>query len=111
MITADHGMRAKADAPVSVRAVFLQDVLDEWLGAGAARVVLPITDPYVLHHGALGSCAMVYLAAAGTGAALAVRDCGTPGIDVAVARDEACRGSTCRPIAPATWSCSAMTGR
>ena len=48
-------MRAKADAAGQVRAVFLQDVLDGWLGAGAARVVLPITDPYVLHHGALGS--------------------------------------------------------
>src|SRR5205085_4276162 len=28
---------------------------------GAARVILPITDPYVVHHGALGSFATVYL--------------------------------------------------
>ena len=30
---------------------------------GAARVILPITDPYVVHHGALGSFATVYLPA------------------------------------------------
>ena len=40
VVTADHGMRAKADADGRVRAVFLQDVLDVWLGAGGARVVL-----------------------------------------------------------------------
>ena len=90
VITADHGMRAKTDAAGGLRAVFLQDLLDGWLGAGAARVVLPITDPYVLHHGALGSCAMVYLTAPGAAAALAARVQATPGIDVALARDRAC---------------------
>ena len=35
--------------------VYVQDLMDEWLGEGAARVILPITDPYVVHHGALGS--------------------------------------------------------
>jgi phosphonoacetate hydrolase len=90
VITADHGMRAKTDAAGNLRAVFLQDVLDGWLGAGAARVVLPITDPYVLHHGALGSCAMVYLAAPDQAAGVACRIQGLGGIDVAAARDEAC---------------------
>ena len=41
--------------------IYLQDVLDDWLGAAQARVILPITDPYVVHHGALGSFATVYL--------------------------------------------------
>jgi phosphonoacetate hydrolase len=91
VITADHGMRAKADAAGQVRALFLQDVLDGWLGADAARVVLPITDPYVLHHGALGSCAMVYLAAPETADALAGRIQALAGIDVAAGRDRACR--------------------
>ena len=36
-------------------------MFDDWLGTGAARVILPITDPYVVHHGALGSFATVYL--------------------------------------------------
>jgi phosphonoacetate hydrolase len=91
VITADHGMRAKADASGKVKAVYLQDVLDGWLGAGAARVVLPITDPYVLHHGALGACAMVYLTALESAVALAARIEEIAGIDIAVARGEACR--------------------
>ena len=41
--------------------IFLQELLDDWLGAGRSRVILPITDPYVVHHGALGSYATVYL--------------------------------------------------
>ena len=41
--------------------IYLQDLFDGWLGKGAARVILPITDPYVVHHGALGSFATVYL--------------------------------------------------
>jgi phosphonoacetate hydrolase len=41
--------------------IYLQDWFDDALGAGRARVILPITDPYVLHHGALGSYATVYL--------------------------------------------------
>jgi phosphonoacetate hydrolase len=91
VVTADHGMRAKADASGQARAIFLQDVLDGWLGAGAARLVLPITDPYVLHHGALGSCAMVYLSARDRAAELARRIQALPGIDLALVGDEACR--------------------
>ena len=91
VVTADHGMRAKADTDGRVRAVYLQDVLDLWLGAGVARVVLPITDPYVRHHGALGSCAMVYLADPDAHAALRGRIEALPGVDVAADRDEACR--------------------
>ncbi|MFA5521689.1 MAG: phosphonoacetate hydrolase [Castellaniella sp.] len=61
-ITADHGMNAKHHPDGSPRVVWLQDVLDARLGAGRARVILPITDPYVAHHGALGSFATIYLA-------------------------------------------------
>ena len=60
-ITADHGMNAKTDDAGRPRVIYLQDHLDEWVGAGRARVILPITDPYVVHHGALGSFATVYL--------------------------------------------------
>jgi phosphonoacetate hydrolase len=41
--------------------IYLQDWFDERLGVAQARVILPITDPYVVHHGALGSFATVYL--------------------------------------------------
>jgi len=61
VLTADHGMNAKTDALGRPNIVFLQERLDAWLGKGAARVILPITDPYVVHHGALGSYATVYL--------------------------------------------------
>jgi phosphonoacetate hydrolase len=91
VITADHGMRAKADAAGQVNAVYLQDVLDRWLGPNQARVILPITDPYVLHHGALGACAMVYLSAPDTAAAIAARIQDIAGIDVALPREDACR--------------------
>ncbi|HMA16037.1 MAG TPA: phosphonoacetate hydrolase, partial [Kiloniellaceae bacterium] len=62
-LTADHGMNAKTDATGAPQIVYLQDHLDAWLGAGTARVILPITDPYVVHHGALGSFATIYLPA------------------------------------------------
>jgi phosphonoacetate hydrolase len=51
--------------------IYLQDVLDGWLGEGGTRVILPITDPYVVHHGALGSFATVYLPAGSDAAACA----------------------------------------
>src|SRR5262245_45350169 len=90
VVTADHGMRAKADETGVPRAIYLQDVLDEWLGAGVARVILPITDPYVQHHGSLGSCAMVYLSASIDAAAMAQRIAGVSGIDLALPHDPAC---------------------
>ncbi len=61
VVTADHGMKPKHDSDGAPRVIYLQDLLDGWLGEGTARVILPITDPYVVHHGALGSFATVYL--------------------------------------------------
>ncbi|MGH7324648.1 MAG: phosphonoacetate hydrolase [Candidatus Rokuibacteriota bacterium] len=60
-ITADHGMNAKARPDGSPNVVYLRPLLEHLLGPGRARVILPITDPYVVHHGALGSFATVYL--------------------------------------------------
>ena len=61
VVTADHGMKPKHLADGSPAVVYMQDLMDEWLGKDAATVILPITDPYVVHHGALGSFATVYL--------------------------------------------------
>ena len=61
ILTADHGMNAKYDELGKPNVIYLQDVFDSLLGDKAARVILPITDPYVVHHGALGSFATVYL--------------------------------------------------
>ena len=65
-LTADHGMNAKHDPRTGEpNVVYLQDLLDGWLQVHQpglrARVILPITDPYVVHHGALGSFATIYL--------------------------------------------------
>ena len=59
-VTADHGMSDKSLPDGSPNVVYLKDELDERFGEGATRVVLPITDPYVRHHGALGGFARVY---------------------------------------------------
>ena len=65
-LTADHGMNAKHDPQSGApNVIYLQDLVDDWFGAGAARVILPITDPYVAHHGALGSFATIYVDDAG----------------------------------------------
>ncbi|MEO1109914.1 MAG: phosphonoacetate hydrolase [Pseudomonadota bacterium] len=61
VVTADHGMKPKHLADGSPAVIYAQDLMDEWLGKDAARVILPITDPYVVHHGALGSFATAYL--------------------------------------------------
>lgn len=61
VLTADHGMNAKVAMDGTPDVIYLQDWFDNWLGATIARVILPITDPYVVHHGALGSFATVYL--------------------------------------------------
>jgi phosphonoacetate hydrolase len=88
-LTADHGMSAKTDAGGRPRVLYLQEQLDALLGAGEARVILPITDPYVVHHGALGSFATVYLPNATAIARAAEAFRATPGVDAVLAREEA----------------------
>jgi phosphonoacetate hydrolase len=89
VVTADHGMKPKHLADGSPAVVYVQDLLDDWLGAGAARVILPITDPYVVHHGALGSFATAYLPAGADRAALVAKLAAVPGMDVVLTRDAA----------------------
>ena len=61
VLTADHGMNAKNGPGGGPNVLYLQSMLTAQFGADI-RVILPITDPYVVHHGALGSLAMVHLA-------------------------------------------------
>ncbi|WP_152364442.1 phosphonoacetate hydrolase [Microlunatus speluncae] len=63
VITADHGMSAKSDPVGRPRVIYVEEETNRLLATGAARVILPITDPYTVHHGALGSFASVYLPA------------------------------------------------
>jgi len=59
-VTADHGMNAKVRSDGSPNVVYLESQLRDRFGGGT-RVVCPITDPYVVHHGSLGSAVMVHL--------------------------------------------------
>jgi phosphonoacetate hydrolase len=90
VVTADHGMKPKHHADGSPSVIYVQDLLDEWLGKDAARVILPITDPYVVHHGALGSFATAYLPKGADRAAVMERLAAVEGIIVVLGREEAC---------------------
>ena len=90
-LTADHGMNAKHDvATGEPNIIYLQDELDRLLGAGSARVILPITDPYVVHHGALGSYATVYLPEGVDIEGLKSQLLEIPGIDLVYDNREGC---------------------
>ncbi|QNS05357.1 phosphonoacetate hydrolase [Streptomyces xanthii] len=90
VVTADHGMNAKSDADGEARVVFLSDWFDAETGAGASRVILPITDPYTVHHGALGSYATVHLPGGADREALRAKLAGVGGVDIVLTREEAC---------------------
>ncbi len=62
-VTADHGMNAKDRPDGSPNVIYVETLLRETFGDGV-RVICPITDPYVVHHGALGSLVMVHLSGA-----------------------------------------------
>ena len=89
VIVADHGMKAKHLPSGEPDVIYLQDALDKSFGAGTTKVILPITDPYVQHHGALGSFATVYvkgISVAEASAFIAKQ----PGIDVVLDRAQGC---------------------
>ena len=60
-LTADHGMGDKADENGEPNVIWLQDVLDKELGEGLTKVICPITDAFVGHHGSLGGFVRVYI--------------------------------------------------
>ena len=90
VIVADHGMKDKHLANGEPDVIYLQDVLDAAYGAGKTKVILPITDPYVVHHGALGSFATVYTYGPSIHEASDVHH-SQPGIDVVLDRAAGCR--------------------
>jgi phosphonoacetate hydrolase len=90
-ITGDHGMNAKVRADGTPNVVYLGPLLESSLGPGCFRVILPITDPYVVHHGALGSFATIHLDRSTDVAPLIERLRGVPGIGGVWDRAEGCR--------------------
>jgi phosphonoacetate hydrolase len=88
--TADHGMNDKHQADGSPDVLYLEPLFESWIGQGKVRVILPITDPYVVHHGALGSFATVYVAQGADVSGLIAKLRATPGVELALPRAEAC---------------------
>jgi phosphonoacetate hydrolase len=90
-ITADHGMADKSYADGTPRVVYLEDELNSRFGAGAVRVICPIADPFVRHHGALGSFVRVHLRKPGDIPAMMAFARALPGVELVLAKEEVCR--------------------
>ncbi len=88
-LTADHGMNDKALPDGRPHVLFLEDILNAHFGAGAVRVICPITDPFVRHHGALGSFVRVYRKGSVPIATLADAVRALPGVDAVLTRADA----------------------
>lgn len=90
-LTADHGMSDKSLPDGRPNVVFLQDLLDVRFGEGATRVVCPITDAFVRHHGALGGFVRIWCMD-GRVEPAAVRDwvAAVPGVAEALEREAVC---------------------
>jgi phosphonoacetate hydrolase len=83
-LVADHGMNDKARPNGEPNVIFLEDELNRRFGAGAVRVICPITDPFVRHHGALGSFVRVYARRAAEIPALMAASAELPGVALVV---------------------------
>lgn len=91
-LTADHGMNDKSTATGAPNVIYLQDILDREFGAGDTRVICPITDSFVKHHGALGGFVRVWcLGGKATPRAIIDLLCKMPGIAEALDKATACR--------------------
>ena len=91
VMTADHGMNDKHLASGEPDVIYLQTQIDTWLGGGRSRVILPITDPYVVHHGALGGYATIYLNEPALGDDIIRQLSDLSGVEWAGSREEACQ--------------------
>ena len=89
-LTADHGMADKSDADGRPNVVYLEDALNQKFGAGVARVICPIADPFVRHHGALGGFVRVHLLKPCDIAAMMTFARSLPGVELVLDRATVC---------------------
>ncbi|MFL9499564.1 phosphonoacetate hydrolase [Rhodopseudomonas palustris] len=89
-LTADHGMADKSDADGRPKVVYLEDALNRKFGAGVARVICPIADPFVRHHGALGGFVRVHLLKPCDIAAMMTFARSLPGVELVLDRATVC---------------------
>jgi phosphonoacetate hydrolase len=91
-ITADHGMNDKSASDGTPNVIYLEDELNSRFGAGAVRVICPIADPFVRHHGALGSFVRVHLRKAGGDVQAMMALARTlPGVELVLDKQQVCK--------------------
>lgn len=89
-ITADHGMNDKSSADGTPNVIYLEDEINLRFGPGSVRVICPIADPFVRHHGALGSFVRVYLRAAADIAGMMAFCRTLPGVELVLDKTQVC---------------------
>ncbi len=89
-ITADHGMNDKSASDGTPNVVYLEDELNSRFGARSVRVICPIADPFVRHHGALGSFVRVHLRKPGDLPAMMAWTRTLPGIELVLDKQQVC---------------------
>jgi len=90
-LTADHGMNDKSDAAGKPNVIWLQDILDAKFGKGDTRVICPITDAFVAHHGALGGFVRVWCTGKATPAQVIDAIKGLEGLESVLDKRTACQ--------------------
>ena len=90
-LTADHGMNDKSNAEGRPNVIWLQDILDEEFGKADTRVICPITDAFVGHHGALGGFVRVYCQGRAKPREVISAIAAIDGVEQALSREDVCR--------------------
>jgi phosphonoacetate hydrolase len=90
-ITADHGMNDKSNSDGTPNVIYLEDELSSRFGEGAVRVICPIADPFVRHHGALGSFVRVHLRKSGDVQTMMTFARSLPGVELVLDRESVCK--------------------
>jgi phosphonoacetate hydrolase len=90
-LTADHGMNDKSNAAGKPNVIWLQDILDARFGKGDTRVICPITDAFVAHHGALGGFVRVWCTGKATPQQVIDTIKGIPGLESVLDKETACK--------------------
>jgi phosphonoacetate hydrolase len=91
-LTADHGMNDKSTPEGKPKVIWLQDILDDAFGKGDVKVICPITDAFVAHHGALGGFVRVWCRGGNATPERIIRRIeNLPGIAEALDKATACR--------------------
>lgn len=90
-VVADHGMSDLSLADGSPNILYVGDALDRHFGKDRIKVICPITDPFVRHHGSLGGFVRIHILDDTDHGEVQAFLASLPGIHSALLRDEACR--------------------